>query len=126
MWRLSALPNFLACQLRFNNQPGYPTPLILVEAAVESLESALAAERGGADRIELCASLDDGGTTPTPELIASVVDRTKLPVFVLIRARAGGFVYSDDEVAAMSRDIAHVPLRRGAGGTNARNLSMIS
>lgn len=80
--------------------------MILVEAAVESLESALAAERGGADRIELCVNLVDGGTTPEAGLIAAVVERTKLPVFVLIRARAGGFVYSDEEIAAMSRDIA--------------------
>jgi copper homeostasis protein len=79
--------------------------LILVEAAVESPESALAAERAGADRIELCANLDDGGTTPPPDLIAAVVERTTLPVFVLIRTRAGEFVYTNDEIDGMSRDI---------------------
>jgi copper homeostasis protein len=79
--------------------------LILVEAAVESLESALAAERAGADRIELCVNLNEGGTSPSTGLTAAVVDGTHLPVFVLIRPRAGDFVYSDDEIDLMSRDI---------------------
>ena len=79
--------------------------LTLVEAAVESLESALAAERGGADRIELCANLNDGGTTPRAALIAEVAERVRIPVFVLIRPRGGAFVYSDDEMEMMSRDI---------------------
>jgi copper homeostasis protein len=79
--------------------------LILVEAAVESLQSALAAERAGADRIELCVNLDEGGTSPSAELIAAVVGQARLPVFVLIRPRAGGFVYSDVELDAMTREI---------------------
>jgi copper homeostasis protein len=79
--------------------------LILVEAAVETLESALAGERAGADRIELCINLNEGGTTPSTGLTAAVVDGTHLPVFVLIRPRAGDFVYADDEIDLMSRDI---------------------
>lgn len=79
--------------------------MILVEAAVETLESALAAERGGANRIELCANLTDGGTTPGAGLIAAVAERMRIPVFVMIRPRGGGFVYSADEIGAMSRDI---------------------
>ena len=79
--------------------------MTLVEAAVETLDSALAAERAGADRIELCDNLSDGGTTPGAGLIAAVAEQTQLPVFVLIRPRAGGFVYSDDEFDAMIRDI---------------------
>jgi len=79
--------------------------LILVEAAVETLDSALAAERAGADRIELCNNLNDGGTTPGAELIAAVAEQTRLPVFVLIRPRAGDFIYSDDEFDQMIRDI---------------------
>jgi copper homeostasis protein len=78
--------------------------LTLVEAAVETLHSALAAERAGADRIELCNNLSVGGTTPGAELIATVAERTRLPVFVLIRPRAGNFVYSDDEFDQMVRD----------------------
>jgi copper homeostasis protein len=88
--------------------------LTLVEAAVETLESALAAERDGADRLELCANLDDGGTTPGAELIAAVVARTRLPVFMMIRPRGGDFVYSDDEVETMIRDIERAA---GAGIT---------
>jgi copper homeostasis protein len=79
--------------------------LTLVEAAVETLDSALAAERAGVDRIELCVNLSDGGTTPGAGLIAAVVEKTRLPVFVLIRPRAGNFVYSDDEFDQMIRDI---------------------
>ena len=78
--------------------------MTLVEAAVESLDSALAAERAGADRIELCNNLSVGGTTPDEGLLAEVAERTRLPVFVLIRPRAGGFVYSDDEFDQMVRD----------------------
>jgi copper homeostasis protein len=79
--------------------------LILVEAAVETLDSALAAERAGVDRIELCENLDEGGTTPNEGLIAAVAERMRLPVFVLIRPRAGGFVYSQRELEEMIRDI---------------------
>jgi copper homeostasis protein len=89
--------------------------LILIEAAVESLESALAGERAGADRIELCANLSDGGTTPSAGLIAAVVGQIELPVFAMIRPRGGGFVYSDDEIDAMTRDIEHVG-RTGIAG----------
>jgi copper homeostasis protein len=79
--------------------------LTLVEAAVETLDSALAAERAGADRIELCDNLGEGGTTPDGELVAAVVEQIRLPVFVLIRPRAGGFVYSESEFDVMIRDI---------------------
>jgi copper homeostasis protein len=79
--------------------------LTLVEAAVETLESSLAAERAGADRIELCDNLSEGGTTPDGELVAAVVERIRLPVFVLIRPRAGDFVYSENEFDVMIRDI---------------------
>ena len=77
--------------------------MTLVEAAVETLDSALVAERAGADRIELCENLSDGGTTPGTRLIGTVAERTRLPVFVLIRPRAGDFVYSDDEFDQMIR-----------------------
>ncbi len=86
--------------------------MTLVEAAVETLDSALAAERAGADRIELCENLSDGGTTPGAGLIAEVTERTRLPVFVLIRPRAGDFVYSGDEFDQMIRD---TELARGLG-----------
>jgi copper homeostasis protein len=78
---------------------------ILIEAAVESLEDALAAVDGGADRLELCAELADGGTTPSEALIAEVVDRVAVPVFVMIRPRGGSFVYSTFELDRMRRAI---------------------
>lgn len=89
--------------------------MTLVEAAVETLDSALAAERAGADRIELCDNLSDGGTTPGAGLIRSVARHTRLPVFVLIRPRAGDFVYSDNEFDRMIHDI-ELTKRKGIAG----------
>jgi copper homeostasis protein len=79
--------------------------LTLIEAAVDTLESALVAERAGAGRIELCASLSDAGTTPSAGLISAVTERVSIPVFVLIRPRGGGFDYGDDNIDVMTRDI---------------------
>jgi copper homeostasis protein len=89
--------------------------LTVVEAAVETLESALAAERAGADRIELCDNLGEGGTTPDGELVAAIVARIRLPVFVLIRPRAGDFIYSENEFDVMIRDI-ELTRTMGIGG----------
>jgi len=89
--------------------------LTLIEAAVETLDSALAAERAGADRIELCENLSDGGTTPAMKLIAEVTERTRLPVFALIRPRAGDFAYSDNEFDQMVRD-SELARRLGIAG----------
>ena len=79
----------------------------LLEIAANSLDSALAAQDGGADRIELCAALELGGLTPSPALIALVRKRVRLPVYVLIRPRAGDCVYSDAEFETMRRDVEH-------------------
>ena len=79
--------------------------MTLVEAAVEALDSALAAERAGADRVELCENLNEGGTTPGQGLIAATIQPMRLPVFVLIRPRTGDFVYSQRESEDMIRDI---------------------
>jgi len=57
---------------------------VIVEACVDSVESALAAERGGARRLELCDALFDGGTTPSAGMIAACRDRVSIPVFVII------------------------------------------
>ena len=89
--------------------------MTLVEAAVESLEGALAAERAGADRVELCVNLDVGGTTPSAALIAAVVRDMRIPVFVLIRPRSGDFVYTRLEIDAMTRDI-ELAVRMGIAG----------
>jgi copper homeostasis protein len=78
---------------------------LLVEACVDSVASAVAAERGGAHRLELCDALFDGGTTPSAGMIASCKEAVAIPVFVIIRPRGGGFVYSDAERDVMRRDV---------------------
>jgi copper homeostasis protein len=88
---------------------------ILIEAAVESLDDALAAISGGADRLELCADLDAGGTTPAPARVAGVLARVNVPVLVMIRPRPGDFVYSRTELDRMRDDIA-IALELGAAG----------
>jgi copper homeostasis protein len=78
----------------------------LLEISVESLEGAVAAERGGADRIELCSDLFVGGMTPQPALLRAARQQIKIPIFVMIRPRAGDFVYSPTEFAQMKESIA--------------------
>lgn len=88
---------------------------LLVEACVDSVASSLAAERGGAARLELCDALFDGGTTPSAGMIAACKAAVSIPVFVMIRPRGGGFVYSDAERDVMRRDVA-VARELGADG----------
>ena len=78
---------------------------IVVEISVESLERAVAAERGGASRIELCGSLEVGGVTPSVELMREVRARVSLPIFAMVRPRGGDFVYSAAEFEEMKRSI---------------------
>lgn len=77
----------------------------LLEVAANSVASAVAAQEGGAGRIELCTALELGGLTPSHGQIALARDRLRIPLYVLIRPRAGDFLYSDDEFATMLRDI---------------------
>jgi len=77
----------------------------ILEISVESVEAAFAAERGGADRIELCSNLREGGTTPGAELLRMARERVRLPIFVMIRPRGGDFFYSDGQFAAMRESI---------------------
>lgn len=79
----------------------------VLEIAANSLASALAAQEGGASRIELCAALELGGLTPSPAQIALARERLSIPVHVLVRPRAGDFAYGDEEHATMLADIAH-------------------
>ena len=69
----------------------------MLEVCVDSVESAVTAQRGGADRLELCANLVIGGTTPTPALYKKVRAKTTIPIHVLLRPRFGDFLYSKDE-----------------------------
>ena len=78
---------------------------VLVEAAVESFGSALAAEDAGCKRIELCGSLHDGGVTPSAGLIARCSQKLLTSVHVLIRPRTGDFVYDEEDVGIMIKDI---------------------
>ena len=85
------------------------TPLTLpvaVEACVDSVALSVAAERGGAQRLELCDTLYNGGTTPSAGMIAECKAAVSIPIFVMIRPRGGEFVYSDEERDIMRRDIA--------------------
>jgi copper homeostasis protein len=79
----------------------------LLEVAANSVASAGAAQAGGAGRVELCASLDEGGITPSHGTIALARRALAIPLYVLIRPRAGDFVYQDVELAVMRDDIAH-------------------
>lgn len=83
-----------------------PAEPVLIEACLDSVPSALAAEAGGARRIELCDNLVEGGTTPSAGTIALCKERLGIPVFVMIRPRGGEFLYSDVEYEVMRRDIA--------------------
>ncbi|NHF58394.1 copper homeostasis protein CutC [Flavobacteriaceae bacterium TP-CH-4] len=79
---------------------------MLVEVCANSLESALNAEKGGADRIELCSELGVGGITPSYGLLTLVREQVSIPVHVLIRPRGGDFSYSKMEFEIMKKDIA--------------------
>lgn len=79
----------------------------MLEIAANSLASALAAQHGGADRIELCSALELGGLTPSHGLITLARAQLRIPLYVLIRPRAGDFVYDEHEFATMLRDIGH-------------------
>lgn len=80
---------------------------LLIEACVDTVPSAIAAQAGGADRVELCDNLSEGGTTPSHGTIGMAVEHLTIPVFPLIRPRGGSFVYDDDEVEVMRRDVKH-------------------
>ena len=88
---------------------------ILVEICCGSLEDAMEAEQGGADRVELCSALFLGGLTPSLGTIVEAKTRLKIPVVVMIRPRGGGFRYTQPEMAVMERDTM-LACEQGADG----------
>lgn len=91
------------------------TPVATLECCVDSTASALAAQKGGATRLELCSNLVIGGTTPTPALLAQIKKRVSLPVFPLIRPRFGDFLYTEEEFQVIYDDVKLL-LQYGADG----------
>lgn len=77
----------------------------ILEVCVDSLASALAAERGGADRLELCGCLAVGGLTPDVALLEQIKEQTKMNVRCLMRPRLGDFCYTEDELPLLVRQI---------------------
>lgn len=86
-----------------------------VEVCAYSLESCIAAQKGNANRIELCAGLYEGGTTPSFGLISQVRKQVDIDLFVMIRPRGGDFLYSHTELETMKADIDFVK-KTGANG----------
>jgi len=78
---------------------------MLIEICANSFTSALSAQNGGADRIELCSNLEIGGMTPSAGLIAMIKHRLHIKTSVLIRPRSGDFIYSDYEIENILADI---------------------
>ncbi len=88
---------------------------MVLEACVETLEEALKARELGAHRIELCSRLDLDGLTSSEELISQVCAALAIPVMVMIRPRAGDFVYTGEEIEGMLRDIDKVKTMGASG-----------
>ena len=77
----------------------------ILEACVDSVESALAAEKGGAVRLELCSNLIIGGTTPSPCLFQEIREHSGICTHILIRPRFGDFCYTDYEFRVIRREV---------------------
>ncbi len=77
---------------------------MIIEAVCCSLEDALAAERAGASRVELCSAIELGGLTPSLGLVQAVKAKCSIPAVAMVRPRAGGFAYRADEIEVMTRD----------------------
>ncbi|MGC7560249.1 copper homeostasis protein CutC [Pasteurella sp. PK-2025] len=86
-----------------------------LEVCIDNIESAMIAEQAGADRLELCACLSVGGVTPSYGLIESAVDLVNIPCYVMIRPRAGDFLFNTLEIDMMVKDI-QIAKQLGAQG----------
>lgn len=87
----------------------------ILEVCVDSVESAINAERGGASRLELCGDLIVGGVTPSMALFERVREKVNIPIHVLLRPRFGDFLYGDEEMEILIRQ---AKLFHNAGADN--------
>lgn len=86
-----------------------------IEVCANSVLSAIAAEKGGADRVELCDNLYEGGTTPSAAMIFQAKQQTSIDLFPIIRPRGGDFFYSEMEMQIMLKDM-EIARQMGADG----------
>jgi copper homeostasis protein len=97
------------------NKRGISVTRILLEIVASTVEDCMIAESGGADRIEMCAAIATGGLTPSLGTLVEAKKRVGIPVMAMLRPRAGGFCYSDEDFRVMRRDAALL-LEHGADG----------
>ncbi|KAK6174538.1 hypothetical protein SNE40_017794 [Patella caerulea] len=86
-----------------------------MEVCIDSVASAKGAEIGGAIRLELCANLMEGGTTPTVGMLKIIKQYVRIPVFVMIRPRGGDFLYDEEELEVMKQDILELKAAEADG-----------
>lgn len=87
----------------------------ILEIACFNLESAIIAEESGANRIELCENYEAGGISPSENLLKDVLHNTKIPVFAMVRPRAGDFCYASKEIELMKKQIHYFKKLNCAG-----------
>lgn len=80
----------------------------VIEICVEGVDGLLAAQQAGADRVELCASLLEGGLTPSFGVVRVALERATIPFHVIVRPRGGDFLYSEAEFSSMVEDVARL------------------
>ena len=88
---------------------------VTIEICVEGIDGLLAAQDGGADRVELCASLLEGGLTPSMGVVRTSLRMARVPFYVMVRPRGGDFLYSPAEFDTMMSDVEALRSEGAAG-----------